>query len=159
MKICLKGKRKCENDRYKKAFNNARKTFPKVEYNFNAWQKLSSTERFQRCKKLGSDVETLKLLRDGKVRDSARSDGYRVDERYKKVYTNLYNEYSSVYRRQQCQKIIDTNTANQDKIRIMQEADEVAQRTEQNVSEQRTLIIAVGGAVLIVGTVLILRKL
>ena len=41
----------------------------------------------------------------------------------------------------------------------MQEADEVAKRTEQNVSEQRTLIIAVGGAVLIVGTVLILRKL
>tara|TARA_B100001248_G_C27364064_1_gene447996 strand:- start:95 stop:574 length:480 start_codon:yes stop_codon:yes gene_type:complete len=159
MGICLKGKSRCERDRYNKAFNNARKTFPKQEYDFESWSKLSSSVRLSRCKKLGADVETLRLLRDGKVRDSARSDGYRVDERYKKVYTNLYNEYNEVYRRQLCEKIIDTNTANQDKIRIMQEADEVAQRTEQNVSEQRTLIIAVGGAVLIVGTVLILRKL
>ena len=47
----------------------------------------------------------------------------------------------------------------QDKIKIMQEADEVAKRTEKNVETQRTLIIAVGGAVLLIGTVLILRKL
>ena len=70
----------------------------------------------------------------------------------------IYNEYNNVYNRRFCDAILDNAKANEDKIRINQEADEVAKRVEKNVENQRTIIIAVGGVVLIIGTVLILRK-
>ena len=159
MGVCLKCCGKCERDRYNKLFNEKRREFPQVTYNLDSWKKVNPSIKLTKCKSLGADVKTLRLLKEGKIKDSARSDGYRVDERGKKVYTNLYNEYNGVYNRRFCDAILDNAKANEDKIKIMQEADEVAKRTEKNVETQRTLIIAVGGAVLLIGTVLILRKL
>jgi len=159
MGICLKGKSRCERDRYNKLFNEKRREFPQVTYSLESWKKINPTVKLTKCNSLGANVKTLRLLKEGKIKDSARSDGHRVDERGKKVYTALYNEYNNVYNRRFCDAILDNAKANQDKIKIMQEADEVAKRTEKNVETQRTLIIAVGGAVLLIGTVLILRKL
>ncbi len=130
-----------------------------MTYSLESWKKVNPSIKLTKCKSLGTDVKTLRLLKEGKIKDSARSDGYRVDERGKKVYTTLYNEYNGVYNRRFCDAILDNAKANEDKLKIMQEADEVAKRTEKFVETQRTLIIAVGGVVLLIGTVLILRKL
>jgi hypothetical protein len=156
---CWKSSSSCERDRYNKLLNEKRREFPKVTYDLNSWKKVNPTVKLTKCKSLGSNVKTLRLLKEGKVKDSARNDGDRVDERGKKVYTDLYNEYYGVYSRRFCDAILDNAKANEDKLKIMQEADEVAKRTEKFVETQRTLIIAVGGVVLLIGTVLILRKL
>lgn len=156
---CWKSSSSCERDRYNKSLNSKRSEFPKVTYDLNSWKKVNPTVKLTKCKSLGSNVKTLRLLKEGKVKDSARNDGDRIDERGKKVYTTLYNEYNGVYNRRFCDAILDNAKANEDKLKIMQEADEVAKRTEKFVETQRTLIIAVGGVVLLIGTVLILRKL
>lgn len=159
MGVCLKCCGKCERDRYNKLLREYRKEFPEVTYDLNSWRKVNPSVKLTKCQSLGSDVKTLRLLKEGKIKDSARSDGFRVDERGKKAYSNLYNEYNNVYNRRFCDAILDNSKANEDKLKIMQEADEVAKRTEKFVETQRTLIIAVGGVVLLIGTVLILRKL
>ena len=159
MGTCWNTKSVCERRRYNDELNKKRKDFPKVTYSLESWKKVNPTVKLTKCNSLGANVKTLRLLKEGKIKDSARSDGHRVDERGKKVYTEIYNEYNNVYNRRFCDAILDNAKANQDKIKIMQEADEVAKRTEKNVETQRTLIIAVGGAVLLIGTVLILRKL
>lgn len=156
---CWKSSSSCERDRYNKLLNEKRRKFPQVTYNLDSWRKVNPSIKLTKCNSLGADVKTLRLLKEGKIKDSARSDGYRVDERGKKVYTTLYNEYNGVYNRRFCDAILDNAKANEDKLKIMQEADEVAKRTEKFVETQRTLIIAVGGVVLLIGTVLILRKL
>lgn len=157
--VCWKSSSACERDRYKNELNKKRQEFPKISYSLESWKKVNPTVKLTKCKSLGADVKTLRLLREGKIKDSARRDGYRVDERQKKVYTEIYNEYNNVYNRRFCDAILDNAKANEDKIRINKEADEVAKRVEKNVENQRTVIIAVGGVVLIIGTVLILRKL
>lgn len=149
---------KAEKERYNNLLKAKRREFPEISYSLESWRKVNPTVKLTKCKSLGADVKTLRLLKEGKTKDSARSDGFRVDERGKKVYTTLYNEYSNVYNRRFCDAILDNAKANEDKIRINQEADEVAKRVEKNVENQRTIIIAVGGVVLIIGTVLILRK-
>lgn len=159
MGVCWNTKSVCERRRYRDELAKKRKEFPEISYSLESWRKVNPTVKLTKCKSLGADVKTLRLLKEGKIKDSARSDGYRVDERQKKVYTILYDEYNSVYNRRFCDAILDNAKANEDKIKIMQEADEVAKRTEKFVETQRTLIIAVGGAVLLIGTVLILRKL
>jgi len=156
--VCWKSSSSCERDRYKKELAKKRQEFPEISYSLESWRKINPTVKLTKCKSLGADVKTLRLLREGKIKDSARRDGYRVDERQKKVYTEIYNEYNNVYNRRFCDAILDNAKANEDKIRINKEADEVAKRVEKNVENQRTVIIAVGGVVLIIGTVLILRK-
>jgi ElaB/YqjD/DUF883 family membrane-anchored ribosome-binding protein len=148
-----------ERERYNNLLNEKRREFPKVTYSLESWRKVNPSIKLTKCKSLGSNVKTLRLLKEGKIKDGARSDGHRVDERGKKVYTTLYNEYNNVYNRRFCDAILDNAKANEDKLKIMKEADEVAKRTEKFVETQRTLIIAVGGVVLLIGTVLILRKL
>lgn len=159
MGVCLNTKSVCEGRRYRDELAKKRKEFPQISYSLESWKKVNPTVKLTKCRSLGADVKALRLLREGKIKDSARSDGFRVDERGKKVYTEIYNEYNNVYNRRFCDAILDNSKANEDKIKIMQEADEVAKRTEKFVETQRTLIIAVGGAVLLIGTVLILRKL
>lgn len=158
MGVCLNTKSVCERRRYRDELAKKRQEFPEISYSLESWRKVNPTVKLTKCKSLGADVKTLRLLREGKIKDSARSDGYRVDERQKKVYTEIYNEYNNVYNRRFCDAILDNAKANEDKIRINKEADEVAKRVEKNVENQRTVIIAVGGVVLIIGTVLILRK-
>lgn len=158
MGVCFNTKSVCERRRYRDELAKKRQEFPQISYSLESWKKVNPTVKLTKCKSLGADVKTLRLLREGKIKDSARNDGYRVDERQKKVYTEIYNEYNNVYNRRFCDAILDNAKANEDKIRINQEADEVAKRVEKNVENQRTIIIAVGGVVLIIGTVLILRK-
>ncbi len=156
---CWKSSSSCERDRYNNELNAERGEFPEMTYSLESWKKVNPTVKLTKCRSLGADVKALRLLKEGKIKDSARSDGKRWDERGKKVYTTLYNEYNGVYNRRFCDAILDNAKANEDKLKIMQEADEVAKRTEKFVETQRTLIIAVGGVVLLIGTVLILRKL
>ena len=104
-------------------------------------------------------LEELRLLKAGKIEDAMLSDGYRVDERGKKVYSNLYSEYNTVYTRRYCDPVLTTNTANKDAIETKRKADRIQENIEKDTEKQRTLIIAVGGVVLLLGTVIILRKL
>ena len=158
MGVCWNTKSVCERRRYRDELAKKRKEFPEISYSLESWRKVNPTVKLTKCKSLGADVKTLRLLKEGKIKDCARRDGYRVDERQKKVYTEIYNEYNNVYNRRFCDAILDNAKANEDKSRINKEADEVAKRVEKNVENQRTVIIAVGGVVLIIGTVLILRK-
>ena len=86
--------------------------FPKVTYSLESWKKVNPTVKLTKCNSLGANVKTLRLLKEGKIKDSARSDGHRVDERGKKVYTEIYNEYNNVYNRRFCDAILDNAKAN-----------------------------------------------
>mgnify|MGYP003624369586 CR=1 FL=1 len=148
-----------ENDRYNDLLNKKRREYPQLVYDFSKWKVVSPTVKLSKCQDLGADVEVLRLLKAGKLDDNALSDGHRVDERGIKVYTKLYNEYNNVYRKRYCDPILNTNIQNQDAIQLKREADQLQDRIEKDTDKQRTIIIAVGGVVLLLGTTLILRKL
>jgi hypothetical protein len=148
-----------EQDRYNDLLNQKRQEYPRVTYNFDSWSSKSPSQRLKECQDLGTKVEVLRLLKAGKLDDNALSDGHRVDERGIKVYTRLYSEYFSVYNKQQCDPILNTNVVNKDSIESLRKADEMQDRIEKDTDRQRTIIIAVGGIVLLLGTTLILRKL
>ena len=156
---CLKGKRRCERDRRNKLLNEKRKEYPKITYDFESWKKVPPSLKLTQCKELGTNVELLRLLKAGKLDDSALSDGHRVDERGVSVYPELYNEFNTVYKRRYCDKVIDTDVQNKDLLESRRQADIIQARVEKDTEQQRTIIIAVGGVVLLLGTVLILRKL
>ncbi len=159
MGICLKCCGKCERDRYNKLFNEKRKDYPAVTYDYDSWKKVPPALKLTQCNSLGADVKELRLLKAGKIEDSMLSDGHRVDERGKKVYTALYNEYNNVYTRRYCDPILQTDIENKDALEVKRLADQTQDRIEKDTEKQRTVIIAVGGAVLLLGTVIILRKL
>ncbi len=148
-----------EQDRYEALLKEKRKQYPKVTYNFDSWKALSPSQREAQCQSLSRDVEVLRLLKAGKLDDNALSDGHRVDERGIRVYTRLYNEYFQVYQKRQCDGVLNTSVVNQDSIELLRKADELQDRVEKDLQKQRTIIIAVGGIVLLLGTTLILRKL
>ena len=150
---------KAEQERFDALFNEKRRQYPKVTYNFNSWSAMSPTQRETQCQSLGKDVEVLRLLKAGKLDDNALSDGHRVDERGIKVYTKLYNEYFQVYQKRQCDGVLNTSVVNQDSVELLRQADVLQDRVEKDLQKQRTIIIAVGGIVLLLGTTLILRKL
>lgn len=159
MGICLKGKSKCERDRYNKLFNEKRREYPEVTYDYDSWKKVNPSLKLTRCNSLGADVKELRLLKAGKIEDAMLSDGHRVDERGKKVYTALYNEYNKVYNSRYCDPILQTDVENKDAVEVKRLADQTQARIEKDTEKQRTYIIAVGGVVLLLGTVIILRKL
>ena len=148
-----------EQDRYEKMLSEKRRDYPIITYNFDSWKALSPSQREAQCQSLSRDVEVLRLLKAGKLDDNALSDGHRVDERGIRVYTKLYNEYFRVYQKRQCDGILNTSVVNQDSIELLRKADELQDRVEKDLQKQRTIIIAVGGIVLLLGTTLILRKL
>ena len=156
---CLKGKSKCERDRYNKLFNEKRRDYPAVTYDYDSWKKVPPALKITQCNSLGADVKELRLLKAGKIEDAMLSDGHRVDERGKKVYTTIYNEYNKVYNRRYCDPILQTDIENKDALEVKRLADLTQDRIEKDTEKQRTLIIAVGGVVLLLGTVIILRKL
>ena len=148
-----------ENDRYNDELNKKRKTYPKITYNYSNWSKVNPSLKLTQCQNLGADVEELRLLKAGKIEDTLLSDGHRVDERGKKVYTKIFNEYNGVYISRFCDPILQVDVENKDALAVKRKADETQARVEKNTEKQRTIIIAVGGTVLLLGTVLILRKL
>ncbi len=150
---------KAEKEREEALLKKKREIYPVITYDNKAWAKLSSTEKIKECQKLGAIVAELRLLKDGKIEDTLLSDGHRVDERAKNVYTTIFNEYARVYNLRYCDPILQTVTVNQDRLETQRQADILQARIEKDIEKQRTIIIAVGGVVLLLGTVLILRKL
>lgn len=159
MGLCLKCCGKCERDRYNKLFNEKRREYPAISYDYDSWKKVPPALKLTQCNSLGTDVKELRLLKAGKIEDAMLSDGHRVDERGKKVYTAIYNEYNKVYTRRFCDPILQTEVENKDALEVKRLADQTQDRIEKDTEKQRTIIIAVGGAVLLLGTVIILRKL
>tara|TARA_R110000737_G_scaffold324332_1_gene337224 strand:+ start:574 stop:1059 length:486 start_codon:yes stop_codon:yes gene_type:complete len=151
--------KKAERQRYDNELSEKRKEYPKLVYDFIKWKNVSPSIKLSKCQDLGADVEVLRLLKSGKLDDSAMSDGHRVDKRGVKVYTEIYNEYNNVFTKQYCDPILSTNIQNQDAIETKRNADLLNSRIEKNTDKQRVIIIAVGGVVLLLGTTLILRKL
>jgi len=148
-----------ENDRYNDLLNKKRSQYPSISYNYDSWKKVPPALKITQCNSLGADVKELRLLKAGKIEDAMLSDGHRVDERGKKVYTTIYNEYNKVYNRRYCDPILQTDIENKDALEVKRLADLTQDRIEKDTEKQRTLIIAVGGVVLLLGTVIILRKL
>ena len=148
-----------EDDRYKDLLNQKRRDYPSISYDFDSWKKVPPTLKLSKCNSLGADVKELRLLKAGKIEDAMLSDGHRVDERGKKVYTTIYNEYNAVYNRRYCDPILQTDVENKDALEVKRLADLTQDRIEKDTEKQRTIIIAVGGVVLLLGTVIILRKL
>ena len=148
-----------ENDRYNDLLNKKRRQYPSISYNYDSWKKVPPALKITQCNSLGADVKELRLLKAGKIEDAMLSDGHRVDERGKKVYTTIYNEYNKVYNRRYCDPILQTDIENKDALEVKRLADLTQDRIEKDTEKQRTLIIAVGGVVLLLGTVIILRKL
>ena len=148
-----------ENDRYNDLLNQKRREYPKLTYDYDSWKKVPPALKITQCNSLGAKVKELRLLKAGKIEDAMLSDGHRVDERGKKVYTALYNEYNTVKTRRFCDDILQTEEENQDALEVKRLADQTQARIEKDTEKQRTIIIAVGGAVLLLGTVIILRKL
>ena len=159
MGVCWKSSSRCERDRYNSLMNEKRREYPNVSYNFESWKKVPPALKLTQCNSLGADVNELRLLKAGKIEDAMLSDGHRVDERGKKVYTAIYNEYSKLYMRRYCNPILQTDVQNKDALDLKIRADKNQARIEKDTEKQRTIIIAVGGVVLLLGTVIILRKL
>ncbi len=151
--------RGAEKDRYNDLLKKKRREYPKLTYDYDSWKKVPPALKLTQCNSLGADVKELRLLKAGKIEDSMLSDGHRVDERGKKVYTTLYNEYNNVYNRRFCDPILQTEVENKDALEVKRLADQTQDRIEKDTEKQRTIIIAVGGTVLLLGTVIILRKL
>lgn len=149
-----------ERDRYNDAFNKVRReNYPAISYNYENWKKVNPASKISQCNELDKSVDELKLLKEGKINDALARDGHRYDERYKKVYTNILNEYKSVYNRRYCDPILSTAERNETKVKLNQEAQETQKRVEDDLAKQRILIIGVGGLVLLLGTVFIIRKI
>ena len=148
-----------ENERYRNELNKKRGQYPAISYDYDSWKKVPPALKLTQCNSLGADVKELRLLKAGKIEDAMLSDGHRVDERGKKVYTEIYNEYNNVYNRRFCDPILQTEVENKDALEVKRLADETQSRIEKDTEKQRTIIIAVGGTVLLLGTVIILRKL
>jgi hypothetical protein len=148
-----------ENDRYNDLLNQKRRDYPKLTYNYESWKKVPPALKLTQCNSLGADVKELRLLKAGKIEDSMLSDAHRVDERGKKVYTTIYDEYNNVYNSRYCDPILQTDIENKDALEVKRLADQTQDRIEKDTEKQRTVIIAVGCVVLLLGTVIILRKL
>lgn len=148
-----------EEDRFDDAMREKRRLYPKLTYNQDEWRKKPPALKLKECQDLGAKVNELAILKGSKLEDVALSNGHRVDERLRDVYRELYNEYKRVYNFKSCDPILQIKQDNENNLKLNQEKDEVAKRIEDDLQSQRTIIIAVGGVVLLLGTVLILRKL
>lgn len=148
-----------EKERKDKLMRKKRKIYPKLTFNISKWKNTPSVKKIKQCQDLSTKVNELRLLKSGKADDSALSDGFRVDTRTRDVYSEILKEYKEVLEKRSCENVIDKVTLSQDRLKLSQEADETQARIEKDLSEQRTIIIAVGGVILILGTILIIRKL
>ena len=148
-----------EKERYESALNKTRQIYPKIEYDYERWKNVPASGKIAECNALDKSIQELKLLKEGKINDALISDGHRVDERYKKVYSTILNEYKTVFSRNYCNKILDVDLANRTKVQLQKDAIDSQKRIEDDLMRQRTIIIAVGGIVLLVGTVFIIRKI
>jgi hypothetical protein len=155
-----------EEKRYKSLLKQKRSQYPQIINNsnvINAWFKKGDRkkikERTDFCKDLDKDIRVLRVEVGGFAEDSVLSDGFRVDERYAKVYKTIYDEYMQVFRTRKCQTVLDIDNELVDTDVLADKVKETQTRIEQDTQKQRTIIIAVGGAVLLLGTVIILRKL
>lgn len=148
-----------EKEREEKLLSDKRKVYPKLIFNNEQWVKKSSIQKIQDCENLAVKVEELRLLRSGKAEDSAMSDGFRADTRSLKIYNDLYKEYLDVFNKQSCNQVISKVVLAKDDVRIQRDIDDLQARIEADTEKQRTIIIAVGGVVLLLGTVLIIRKI
>lgn len=150
---------RAEKERYERLLKEKRVEYPKMSFNMTDYSRLSPAEKIKRCQDLTSKVAELRLLKAGKIEDSMLSDGHRVDERGKKVYTTIFDEYVGVYKMMFCDPILQAVTVNQDRVDTLKEVDDLQARIEKDTDAQRTIIIGVGGLVLLIGTIIILRKL
>lgn len=151
--------RRAERDRFNDAMREKRRLYPKLIYNQNEWGRKSPALKVKECQNLGAKVNELLILKGSKIEDVALSNGHRVDERLRDVYKELYNEYKRFYNFKSCDPILQTKQDNENRLKLNEEKDKVAKRIEDDLQSQRTIIIAVGGVVLLLGTVLIIRKL
>lgn len=150
--------KQAERDRYNNLLKQKRQEYPKLSFGVDEWRKESGAKKIEKCQDLGVSVAELRLLKEGKIGDAMLSDGHRVDERGKKVYSEIYKEYNDVYKRRFCDPILQTVTVNKDILETKRNADILQSEIEKDTDEQRKIIIAVGGVVLLLGTIIILRK-
>jgi len=148
-----------EKDRYNSQLSKYRQKYPKITFDSGAWARVSPNSKISQCELLDKQIDELKLLKEGKINDALASDGHRVPERQKKAYGTILDEYKKVYMSRYCDPVLDTAVQNRTKVAIEEEAKEVQIRVENDLQKQRTIIIAVGGVVLLLGTIFILRKI
>jgi len=146
-----------ENDRYREYLAEKRKIFPKKSFNLETWKNASNFTKISICENLSAKTEELRILKYDSANNVGFSDGFRVDSRLRRVYTELLYEYEEVLRKQVCGKIISATIANEDRIRLMKEVDDAQRRIGDDTDEQRKIILAVGGGVLLLGSFLILK--
>lgn len=146
-----------EADRYDDLLAEKRKMYPLIPFDVNVWKNLSATEKLKQCNALKIKVGELRLLKEGKVTDATLSDGFRVDDRYVKVYSLLYDEYNKLYTNRQCDSVLNLSEANKDQIFLLQKADAEKARIEADTQKNRQNLLIFGGVVLLIGSVLILK--
>lgn len=148
-----------ERERKRNAKASLRRTYPERKFNANNWKRISPTSKVKICKDLKSQILELKSLKEGKIIDTAQSDGGRVDKRYRDIYAEILVEYENVFKKSYCDPILINAKANEDRIRANEEKERIAKRIEEQTEKSRKLILGVGGAVLVVGTLIIIKKL
>jgi hypothetical protein len=147
-----------ESEREREMMAEKRLDYPVLDFNINEWIATSNRNKILYCQDIGSKMAELRLLKANSIETSAISDAHRVDERAKRVYTQLLNEYSDAYERMGCDPILNKVTLSNDRIKLEIKTDNAQKRIEQDIEKQRTIIIGVGGVVLLLGTFLIVRK-
>ncbi len=147
-----------EREREQEMMREKRKIYPKVTFDLNRWLKTTNSEKIKECEDLAIKTEELRILKGSNIDNASLSDNHRVDRRAVRVFSQLYDEYKENLDLRSCNKIINIVTADKDRIKLEQEAAELQKRIESDVTKQRSIIIGVGGVVLLLGTFLIVRK-
>ena len=150
--------KKAEKERYNNELKQERKIYPVIEFDYNRWKSLHPSRKIAECNELDKKIDELNIKLGKKIDDALKSDGHRADERRKKVYKTIVDEYKKVKLSRYCDEILLTATQNKTKLKLKEDADATQRRVENDLMKQRTLIMGVGGAVLLLGTFFIIRK-
>jgi hypothetical protein len=147
----------CERKRYDKQIAEYRKEFPELSFNYNGWKNTSIESKLSNCLELKKDIEVLRILKTGKNADYLDGGGrgnQRVDARGQKAYAEILVQYEKINKSKYCGTVISLNTKKIDRERFLAETTDVANRVEDNTDVNRTILLSVGGFVLLGGAVI-----
>jgi len=161
MAICWKTSTECERDRYNKLLAEFREDYPVMSFNYMDWKRTPISTKVKECVKSKADIEVLRVLKNGKnadYLDGGRKGNQRVDGRGQDAYGQILKEYEKIYEQKYCTTVIDLNTSKKDRDTFLKETSKIGDRVEDNTDINRTIILGVGGFVLLAGIFIIFKN-
>lgn len=152
-----------EDDRREKLYNELKEKYGIKTYNSEVW--AANTNKIKDCQELGVTTQELRLLKEAKRIDAANNKGseikgdYRVDMRYVDVYDSLLNLSSQTYQSQKCDNVLKSTFESNDLAKIDEQAEILQKRVDEETTKSRTTIIIISGITLLLGTIIIYKRI